>query len=290
MKSLLSKGIIGLVIASFFYGIQGIFIRFIGTDFGVFYPFAIRGFIIAGILFILLYLNKTYKKIESRDYKWFLLMPISGVVSFIIIFIAYNNIAIGTVLFVYYAGLVISGFISGYLLFKEKLNKVKVLSLALSLAGLFLVFSTSILQKELFYLIITFISGVASSFWFIFSKKISSYPFSQILAVDSLVAFIISLSLSVLLKEHLSFPSLSIQWISVFGLTAVSLGAFLLSIYGFRFLQAQIASLVLLLEVIFGIFLAWIFFTEVPTAQVLLGGTLILVGSALPNLSFEKRS
>lgn len=288
MNSFFNKGLIAIIVSSFFYGLQGVFIRLIGISFGIFYPFVIRGIIIATILFIFLYFSKTFKKITFRDYKWFILMPLSGVISFIAVFIAYNNLAIGTVLFVYYAGFALNGFLFGYFFFKEKINTVKVIALILSLTGLFLVFSSPILQKELLFLLLALVSGITSSFWFIFSKKISTYPYSQILAVDSLVAFVISLNLSILLKEHLSFPSLSIQWISVFGLTAVSFGAFLLSVYGFRLLQTQVASLLLLLEVVFGVFLGWIFFSEIPTPQALIGGFLILIGVSLPNLTLKK--
>jgi len=288
MNSFFNKGLIAIIVSSFLYGLQGVFIRLIGVSFGIFYPFVIRGIIISSILFIFLYFSKTFKKIISRDYKWFILMSLSGIISFIAIFIAYNNLTIGTVLFVYYAGLALNGFLFGYFFFNEKINTVKAIALILSLTGIFLVFSSSILQKELLFLLLALVSGIASSFWFITSKKISTYPYSQILAVDSLVVFIVCLIISVVVGEHMSFPSLSIQWISVFGLTAVSLGAFLLSVYGFRLLQAQVASLLLLLEVVFGVFLGWIFFSEIPTSQALIGGGLILIGVSLPNLPFKK--
>ena len=288
MNSFFNKGLITIIVSSFLYGLQGVFIRLIGVSFGIFYPFVIRGIIISSILFIFLYFSKTFKKITSRDYKWFILMSLSGIISFIAVFIAYNNLTIGTVLFVYYAGFALNGFLFGYLFFKEKINTVKVIALILSLTGIFLVFSSPILQKELLFLLLALVSGITSSFWFIISKKISTYPYSQILAVDSLIVFILCLIISVVVGEHISFPSLSIQWISVFGLTAVSLGAFLLSVYGFRLLQAQVASLLLLLEVVFGVFLGWIFFSEIPTSQALIGGGLILIGVSLPNLPFKK--
>lgn len=288
MNSYFNKGLTAMIASSILYGLQGVFIRFIGVSFGIFYPFVIRGIIISGILFTFLYLSKTFKKINSRDYKWFILMSLSGIIAIISVFIAYNNLTIGTVLFAYYAGLALSGFLFGYLFFKEKINTVKATALILSLTGIFLVFSSPILQKELLFLLPALVSGIGSSLWFIASKKISKYPYSQILAVDSLVVFTICLIISVAVGENISFPSFSIQWMSVFGLTAVSLGAFLLSVYGFRLLQAQVASLLLLLEVIFGVFLGWIFFSEILTSQVLIGGCLILIGASLPNLPFKK--
>lgn len=278
------RGIILIIATSFFYGLQGIFFRLIGNNLGIFYPFVIRGFIIASILFIFIYFSKGFKNIKSHDYKWFLLMPLSGIVSFITVFIAYNNLTIGTVLFIFFAAFAISGFVLGYLLFKEKLNKIKAISLALSLAGLFLVFFGTYSGGNLLFLSLSAISGVATSIWYIASKKISSnYSPSQILAIDSLLVFVICFIISIVLKEQLSPPNFSIPWVSVFGMTAVSLGAFITVVYGYKFLSAQIASLLLLAEVPFGIILAWIFFSEIPSLTALLGGIIILFGVALPN-------
>ena len=285
MNSSMQKGIVLVAIASFLYGLQGILFRLVGSSLGTFYPFVVRGFIIATILLIFLYFTKGFKKIKTKDYKWFILMPFSGIISFITVFIAYNNLTIGTVLFIFYAVFAISGFLFGYLFFKEKLNTIKIVSLAISLLGLSLVFSGSYLGENFLYLLFSAVSGVATSLWYIASKKISSnYSNSQILAVDSLFVFVICFIISILLREKLFFPSFSIPWLSVFGMTAVSLGAFVTVVYGYRFLSAQIASLLLLTEVIFGIILAWIFFSEIPTSLAFLGGIVILIGVALPNI------
>lgn len=263
--------------------------RFIGTDFGVFYPFVVRGLIIAMTLSVFLYLTHSYKKISSKDYKWFLLMPISGITTFITIFIAINHITIGTTLFLHYASLTITGFILGNLFFKEKLNQVKSVSLFLSIVGLLLIFSAPRLQEDLLYLLLALLSGVGSSLWYLMSKKISSkYPYSQILAIDSAIVFLLCAVFAIFLKETFYVPAISFKWASVIGMTAVSFGGYILTVYGFRFLQAQIASLVLLLEVVFGLFLALILFSEIPTVQALIGGVLILIGAALPNLVFKK--
>lgn len=263
--------------------------RLIGTDFGVFYPFAVRGLVISVILFVFLYLKSGFKKIAPSDYKWFGLMPIFGLLSFITIFIAFSYLTIGTVLFIHYAAFTLGGFLFGYLGFKERLNHIKFISLALSLTGLALIFSTSFSRGELLYFLLAFIAGIGAIGWYLSSKKISSrYPYSQILAIDSALVFILCLIFAILRQENLSAPNFSTQWVSVFGLTVVSLFAFILTIYGFRILQAQIATLILLLEVVFGLILAWIFFQEIPTSLALLGGLLIFIGVILPNISFAK--
>lgn len=288
MHSLLKKGFVALVLASFLYGLQGIFMRLIGTDFGVFYPFVIRGLVIAAIFAVFLYLTHGYKRILSKDYKWFLLMPVVGVAAVVTLFVAINHITIGTTLFLHYASLTITGFVLGYLIFQERVNRIKLLSLLLSLIGLFLIFFASYLQEDFVYLVLAFVSGAASSAWYLLSKKLSSaYPYSQILMIDSAAVFLLCALFAFFLSETFFVPSFSLQWVFVAGLTAVSFAAFLFTVYGFRFLQAQSATLVLLLEVIFGLVLALVLFTEIPTLQALIGGTLILIGVALPNILFK---
>ena len=288
MYSRLHKGFMALVLASFLYGLQGIFMRLIGTDFGVFYPLVIRAFVIAFLFAALLSMTQDYKRIVPADYKWFFLMPIVGVVAFVTIFVAINHITIGAALFLHYASLTITGFVLGYLIFKERLNRIKFSCLLLSLAGLFLIFYASYLQEDFVYLGLAFVSGVAASAWYLLSKKLSSaYPYSQILMIDSAVVFLLGALFAFFLHETFFLPSFSLQWASVVGLTAVSFVALLLTVYGFRFLQAQIATLVLLLEVVFGLVLALVLFAEIPTLQALIGGTLILAGVALPNLSLK---
>lgn len=285
------KASIAILLASFLYGLQGIFMRLIGIDFGVFYPFAVRGLIISTIFLVFLYLKQGFKKIAPSDCKWFGLMPVFGILTFITIFIAFGHLNIGTVLFIHFATFAVSGFLLGYIVFQERLNLAKVTSLVLSLTGLSLIFSISFSQNELLYFAFAFISGLGNIGWYLSSKKISSkYPSSQILAIDSVVVFVLCLVFAVLRQENLSIPNFSIQWVSVLGLTATSFFAFILTVYGFRILQAQIATLILLLEVIFGPILAWIFFKEVLAPLALLGGFLIFIGVILPNISFARET
>lgn len=290
MFSLLNRGFLAILFASFLFGVQSIFMRFIGTGLGVFYPFVIRGFLISVTLYIFLLLTHGFKDIRKKDYVWFLLMPLFGIATFITFFIAINHITIGTVLFLHYASLAITGFAFGYIAFTERLNKVKLSSLLLVLLGLLFIFSLPRLERNLLYFLLALISGSASSAWYLISKKISSkYPYSQILAIDSTIVLLLCALFGILNKETFYFPNISFKWASIVGMTIASFGGYLLTVYGFRFLQAQIASLILLLEVVFGLLLAWIFFFEIPTTQTLLGGFLILIGVALPSLSFKNR-
>lgn len=284
------KGFIAILIGSFLYSAQAIIMRLVGTGFGNFSPFAIRGLVISTLLLTFMLIGKRYKRIEKRDMKWFLLMPVFGVLTFVTIFIAINNLAIGTVLFVHFATFAVSGFIFGYFVFRETASITRLASLALCIAGLLLIFSVSFSQDKLLFFILAFVSGLGNTGWYFSSKKISSkYSYSQLLAIDSFLVFLICLFFAVLTYETIPPLSLTVPWLSILGLIIVSLAAYLLTVYGFRHLQTQVATLLLLLEVVFGPLLALLFFKEVPAPLSIVGGTLIFAGVALLSLSLNTK-
>lgn len=129
MQKFISKGLVATVIASFLWSLQAIFFRGIGTDFGTFYPFVIRGLLLSVIFGLYVYKRQLYTEIKKKDYKWFILMPTIGFASFSSIFISLNKISVGTVLFLHYSGVLCAGFAFGYLFFKEQFNRVKLIAL-----------------------------------------------------------------------------------------------------------------------------------------------------------------
>ena len=285
MQKLLSKGLVATVIASFLWSLQAIFFRSIGTSFGISYPFVIRGLLLSVIFGMYVYTHGIYTPIKKKDYTWFILMPTVGFATFCSIFISLNQISVGTALFLHYSGVLIAGFLFGYVFFKEKLNRAKLIALFLSTTGLFIIFAAPTLTGDIVYLLLAFASGVGSSLWYICSKKLSShYSYFQILTVDAALLFVFATIFVFAFNEPFYFPEFSLEWMSIIGMTLATLGGSLFVLYGFRLLEAQLASLILLLEVPFGLILAWILFGEIVSLQSLIGGVFILLGVALSNL------
>jgi drug/metabolite transporter (DMT)-like permease len=77
----------------------------------------------------------------------------------------------------------------------------------------------------------------------------------------------------------LSASSHDLQWLAVLGLVQLAIPC-VLAVICARVLQAPEVSLLALLEVIFGIALAWWGANEVPQPQVLQGGVLVLLALA----------
>lgn len=93
--------------------------------------------------------------------------------------------------------------------------------------------------------------------------------------------------ISILLKETWSYPSLSMEWIAnlLFAFMFLSTGQ--LMVYGFHRLEAQTGSLIMLLEILLGIILGFLFFKEILTLNTFLGGLLIVFAIVLPQIKIK---
>jgi len=256
-------GIFSLLLASSIYGFYGVLSRFIGLQFGTFFQVWTRNFVIIFILAVYSFFKKNWQNIKKFDYKGFLSMSFCGTISVATMFAAFSRLLIGNCLFVFYSGSTIGGYLLGKFVFKENLTKVKIISLLISLSGLFLIFFGSFKINNPTFTFVAFISGVTGSGWNILSKKISSrYPFNQIMSIDFFISMVFGFFLFLVVKEKFFLPSINLSWIVLFIYSIASLVASVLTIHGFKHLEAQIGSLVMLSEAVFGITYSWLFFEK----------------------------
>jgi drug/metabolite transporter (DMT)-like permease len=78
-----------------------------------------------------------------------------------------------------------------------------------------------------------------------------------------------------------------VAWLALLGLVQLALPCVLL-VYCARVLPAAEISLLALLEVVFGILLAWLGADEVPSLRMLVGGGVVLLALAV-NAAWSKR-
>lgn len=283
------KGIVALFASATLYGFFGVFSRIISFNIPFFYQTWLRNLGVIVIIAIPLLILKSWKKIKKGDLKWFVLRSLAGFVSFIGTYFSFNNISFGTVYFIYYASSTICGFMLGKILFEEKINRIKIFAFTLSIIGLYLVYQeTARLEKSVFTLVV-FIAGFAGAGWNIFSKKISGdYSNIQINFIDTVFAWLLPFVFSVFLKERWAIPTYNNVWFAtaLFGLLFLTTG--FLMVYGFKYVEAQKGSLIMLFDVILGIFFGYLFFKEVPSLISIFGGGLILLAIILPNVSLVK--
>ena len=240
------------------------------------------------ILVTYLFFFPSWKPLKKQDLKWFASMIGPGLVAIILIFISFNKLPLGTVYFVIYACSTLFSYLIGTLFFSERINSRKALSLILCLFGLFFIYWDTIGKGELLYLLLAIIGGGGMAAWNVFSKKVTAnYSLVQVLTIDSIATVFIALSLAFLFKENLAPPSLTLPWLVVLIFACTAVGAGLLTIGGFKLLEAQKGSLIMLLEPVFGSIFGFLFFREMLSSLFFLGAVLITAGMALPILHWK---
>jgi len=242
------------------------------------------------VLFILVAYFKKRKKIRKKDWCWLIFRSLGGLVAFIAYYMAVNVLELGTTYFLFYASATISGFVIGKMMFTEKLNEPKIASLILSLIGIVLVYRASFDQSKLLYLSLAIVSGLGWTFWLAFAKKISgNYSALYLNFIDSFLSFAVYLIISVFLKESWVMPNFSKVWIANYVMALLMIITSQLVIYGFRRLEAQIGSLVMLNEILFGLLIGALLYKETIPLTSLLGGFLIVISSVVANLRFRRK-
>jgi len=277
-------GSLFLIIAVLSHGLYGVFSRMIGVEFGQVFQVIARSTLLLIFFTVAIITQKSWKRIAKKDYVWYLLMIFPGLIALISMFIAFNHLTLGTVLFIYYAVSTFGSYLLGYAMFREKLTLVKIISLIFCFFGLYMIFSGSIKLGNSNYLLLACIAGLGAAAWNTVSKKIShKYPVAQILVIDNLLMVLVGFPISILLQEKISLPSLTLPWLGVLGYSIAAIGSSIFTIKGFRYLQAQVGSLLLLLEPIFGAFIGFLLYKENMNISFAIGAFFILVGAALPN-------
>ncbi len=279
------QGFFILLIAAFFFSLWGVFSKFIDGSFEPFYQAWTRGFVTPVIFIGFGLVKKQFVKIEREDLKWFLII---GVVMSLAVAPTFYSLAflhLGTALFIQYASTVIVSYLLGVLLLKERLSKVAVAAFLLSIIGLVLVFWGDIRLGNLVPTLAAVASGSFFSIYFVVSKKISSkYSSIEINTFGCVLIVVVNLAISLLLHENFNKYFLSIGWLANIGFGIAGFASTGLTILGFKFIEANRGSIVLLSEILFGLLFGFVLFGEILGTTALIGGLLIFISALLPNV------
>jgi drug/metabolite transporter (DMT)-like permease len=280
------KAALALLTATFLYSFFGVLTRIMGFELPIYYASFTRDVAGALILLLPLYLSKKWQKVAKKDWPWLILRASGGVLGFLGSYHSFYYLPLGTAYFIFYGGSTIFGFISGAILFGEKVSRLEALSLGISLLGLILLYSVGGVSADLFkYIVWAFVGGMGAAIWNTFSKKISgTYSATQVNGLDFAVFAVLMMILSLIQGETWVLPVFNFTWLAnlLFVIMFVVTGQ--LMIFGFKHLDAQKGSLIMLLEVVFGAVIGLIFYQEHLGFGALLGGLLILLGAVLPQL------
>jgi drug/metabolite transporter (DMT)-like permease len=258
------KAALALLTATFLYSFFGVLTRIVGFDLPIYFASFTRDVAGALILLLPLFLFGKLQKVAKADWLWLVLRSCGGILGFLGSYYAFYYLPIGTAYFIFYGGSTIFGFLSGAWLFKEKISLIEGLSLVVSLLGLVLIYSIGGVSVDLLvYVIWAFLGGVGAAVWNTFSKKVSGqYGATQLNGLDFMIFAGLMLILSLLQGETWVWPSFNLIWLANLLFVAMFVVTGQLMIYGFRHLDAQKGSLIMLLEVVFGAIIGWIFYQE----------------------------
>ena len=281
----------GLVLLStLMFGSYGVWSRLIGDTMGDFFQGWTRALLILVMLLPVVLVRRELVKIQKEDRRWLVVFLVFTSLTQAPIFYAFNHMDIGTATLLYFVSFFLTMNIVGIGFMREKFNKVKIVSAVLALAGMYLVFSFSLSAFALFAALMAVANGVASGGEVAFSKKLShKYSPLYLVTLSWAIILLTNSIISVSIGEPQVALSISKPWFWQLCYSVVSLFGFWFVIAGLKYVDVGIGALISLLEIIFSVALGILIFGESLTLSVLIGGLLILIAAALPNIKALSR-
>ena len=125
-----------ILISAVGFGSYGVWSRFIGAKFGLFFQGWVRSGLVLLVLIPIALFTKSLRPINKKDAKWLLVPIIFGIFTQAPIYYAFNNMDIGTATLIFYASFLVATYLIGSIFIKEKMTRVKIISLFLGFLGL----------------------------------------------------------------------------------------------------------------------------------------------------------
>jgi len=208
----------------------------------------------------------------------FFLFSLFHVLIVISFFIAIKLINLAVAVLLLYAGSIYLVILSSIFL-KEKIEKITIFSLIISFLGIFTIFYSSEIILNLWGYLAGFFSGLFMAITLLIGKVLSkNYDKLSMTYYQNIIALPLILPLLFFINFNLTFNDVFI--LILLGSVCTAL-AFLLLYSGIKKVKGQKIGILLLLELVTPLFLAFILFKEIPSVREIIGGILILIGFIL---------
>lgn len=282
---LYSKGVVYILISAVFYASYGVWSRLMGSSFGEFTQAWTRGLFLLVVILILNSKFKFLKKFGKKDLPWFMLIALAGGINQAPYYFGFQHLQIGTATLLFYASLVVGGYVMSKVFLQEKINSTKLFSLGLSILGMALIYKFSLSTGQLLAAVLTCVAGVLGAATVVLTKKLSgNYAELQIMIGYFALQVVINLPLAVLSHEEMPSFSNTTAWVAQILYAFSMLAANYAVIEGFKHVDGSIGSLIGIAEILFGAFFGWLLFSELISAFTLMGGIIIIAAAAYPSL------
>ncbi len=279
-------GCTALALAAINYSFHGVLIHAQARHMNVYAQLAAR----MSIALLIICLIMTYKKqwpLPHQDRKWLILFGIVTSLYPLAFTVSILHIkATNTVLFLY-VGSIISAFVAGRLLFKEKITTTKLAGLLLSLFGLAVfAYPFRLVGAGIFGAATGLATGVLDTAGNGLRKKLTHLPTESLLFVAFAFCTVIMLTLAVASNDPIIHAPLDLGVSLVILLHGVSLVALnYLLIIGFRRIEVQLGVLVLASEIFGNLVINYLFLHEIATVGELVGAGMIFAASGLAGIA-----
>ena len=275
-----------ILFAAVLFGTYGVWSRLMGNTFPPFYQAWVRSLLIMLMMTPFMLVTKTFRRIDRTDWPALAVFVSFCVFTQVPIYYAFNHAPLGTVQLTFYSTFIVSAYVVARLYLGETITKIKLLSMFLAFLGLALVFGSAVITFAPLGLALALMNGVASGAETTSSKKLTNkYPPALIIFWGWLFTFFLHLPISLAIGEKQVPIHMNHAWLWLVVYAVVNAAAFWLSVVGFRLLDASIASLIGLTEVIFTVIFGAIFFHESLTWIIVAGALIILFAAMLPDLA-----
>ena len=237
----------------------------------------------ATLIFLPFIIKDRGEEIRSQSYVTLFEMILTGILlgahfSFFITSVKETSVAASVLLATCH---VVYVAILGRFLFGEILSREAIIGTSIALAGILILFGGDLLDNPGNFRgnLFAFISGILAGLYYLSGRKLR-----KIISLPT-YAFVVYLfsfltMFAVVLIQNLSYSNLPIAEIQLFLLMALipTLLGHTMQNWALAYLPAYVVSISLLAEPIGSGLLAWLFFQEIPSFGVILGGLIVIAG------------
>jgi len=295
-KSKFGSGVVALVVLAAIYGLTAVMSRYFSLQTSLFEQWYLR-FGVASVLTALVFYRKIeYKKFLHASSHELNLMVLRGIIGLVLAAglyaLASQQEKIGIVSLMQILPLTA---VFGMLIMHEKLTRQRALLLTMSLIGAIIVLTPKLSAGFGFGsgAIWSLISGALFALTFVLRKKQTGELNNYELTLGTLVVGAIGNYVLSLIMYHRAFVDVT-QWSPTLGLLFIGAGLLsalmgLLSSYGFEHVPAITASVILDLELVFGIIFGFLIYREVLSGYEIVGASIILAAIVIMSYAENKK-
>jgi|GEM_PF-597387 len=286
------KGFLALLGSAIIYASFSIFIRVLSQEMGAYQQIGFRNLVALIIGYAAVILSKqSFSTVKDVPKKFIFLYTLTFPIAVVLFTLSVLEVKIVTTIFGLYLGSLITSLVVGVFVFKEKITKVKLLSLALVLAGLITYaypFQGNLLSMGFLLAVLSgFFDTSANSFRKFLAGKVDRF----VLVVLQMIGGLVVASGLMFIFNQTTIPTLSTTaWIAgiIFGLLLVAISY--LTLVGFQNFDLNLGTVILSSELFFASVLALVFFGEVSSMAEIIGGGLVIAATIVANWTIKKES